>query len=285
MKSKIKVLVTGATGNQGGAVVNELLKLANVEIYALTRNPNSAPARNLAKRNIKIIQGDLSKLETLNSIEEKFQFLFFVTDFWAGKEREILFGKNIIESMKNKCDFFIFSSTPSSREEGVFSFSDSKYKIEQMLKASGMCYGILRPGLFMELFKNRKFAPPIILGMMMKNISSHKKLPFVSLEDIGKMVSLIVQNPSQYAYADMNLISEYISLGEIVQLYRKIKGRRPIYFALPDFIFKRVVGKELYDLWKWLDTKEGQYDSKDFIKQQKFLVNFSGFITKNRLLI
>lgn len=284
MNSPIKILVTGATGNQGGAVVNELQK-HGVEIHALTRNPQSKPAKKLLQKNVKLIQGNLGDIDSLKAIKEKYNFVFFITDFWAGKEREILFGKNIIEVMKDKCEHFIFSSTPSSVEEGIFSFSDSKFQIEKILKASHMNYSIIRPGLFMELFKNLKFAPPIILGMMLKKISHNKKLPFVSLEDIGKVVGNIVLNKENFINSDFNVITEYISLGEIVKLHKEVKGRSPFHFALPDFIFKRVVGKELYDLWKWLDTKESQYDSRQFLNMNKNTINFKLFLNANRLPI
>lgn len=284
MNSKIKILVTGATGNQGGAVIRELKKYG-VEIHALTRNPSSKPAKALQKNDITLIQGNLGNIDSLRNIKETYDFVFFITDFWAGKEREILFGKNIIETMKGRCNHFIFSSTPSSTEEGIFSFSDSKFQIEKILKASQMNYSIIRPGLFMELFKNLKFAPPIILGMMLKKINHEKRLPFVSLEDIGKVVGKIVLNRENFINSDFNVITEYISLGEIKKLHKEIKGRSPFHFALPDFVFKRVVGKELYDLWNWLNTKEGQYDSNQFLNLNKNAINFKLFLNSNRLPI
>ena len=195
MKSKLKILVTGATGNQGGSVVRELQKY-DVEIHALTRNPLSKPAKKLVKnnKNIKLVKADLGKIDTLLAIKDRYDFVFFITDFWAGKEQEISFGKNLISAMeKNNCGHFIFSSTPSSVEESVFSFSDSKFQIEKILKQSQLTYSIIRPGLFMELFKNIKFAPPVILGMMLKNINHDRKLPFVSLEDIGKVVAKMLR--------------------------------------------------------------------------------------------
>lgn len=281
---KIKILVTGATGNQGGAVINELQKYG-VEIHALTRNPQSKPAQKLLKRNIKLIKGNLGNIDSLQAINEKYDFVFFITDFWAGKEREIQFGKNIIEVMKNRCKHFIFSSTPSSVEESVFSFSDSKFQIEKLLKTSQMNYSIIRPGLFMELFKNLKFAPPIILGMMLKKINHDKKLPFVSLEDIGKVIGQIVRNPENFINSDFNVITQYISLGEIKKLHKEVKGRAPFHFALPDFIFKKVVGKELYDLWNWLNTKDSQYDSQQFLAMNKNTIDFKMFLNVNRLPI
>lgn len=285
MASKIKILVTGATGNQGGAVIKELKKY-DIEIHALTRNPQSKIAKQLAKNNIKLIKADLGEINSLWNIQENYDFAFFITDFWAGKEQEIRFGKNLIEVLdKKSCGHFIYSSTPSSVEESVFSFSDSKFQIEKILKNSALTYSIIRPGLFMELFKNIKFAPPIILGMMLKNINHHRKLPFVSLEDIGKVVAKIVLEKENYIKSDFNVITEYISLKEIQLLHKAVKGRFPIHLSLPDFIFKNVVGHELYDLWNWLNHKESQYDSQQYLKIIKDSIDFKMFLSKSKLPI
>ena len=280
-----KILVTGATGNQGGAVIKELQKY-NVEIHALTRNPHSKPAKRLIRNNIKLVKADLGKIDSLFAIPDTYDFVFFITDFWAGKEQEINFGKNLITAMqKNSCVHFIFSSTPSSVEENVFSFSDSKFQIERILKQSKMTYSIIRPGLFMELFKNIKFAPPVILGMMLKSIHHDRKLPFVSLEDIGKVVSKIILDKKKYINSDFNVITQYISLNEILHLHKEVKGRFPFHFALPDFLFKKVVGHELYDLWNWLNHKESQYDSQQFLETIKNTVDFKLFLSKSKLPI
>ena len=57
------LLITGATGKQGGAVVSALLasrSAADFVIYAVTRNQSSAAAQALAtKPNVKIVEGNL----------------------------------------------------------------------------------------------------------------------------------------------------------------------------------------------------------------------------------
>lgn len=54
------ILVTGATGNQGGAVVDALVGAGSFNVLALTRNADSAAATALAKKpNVKVLQGDL----------------------------------------------------------------------------------------------------------------------------------------------------------------------------------------------------------------------------------
>lgn len=66
----ISILVTGATGKQGGGVVNALLaedSTTDVEILAVTRNPDSASAQKLAAKSpkIKLVKGDLDEPNAL----------------------------------------------------------------------------------------------------------------------------------------------------------------------------------------------------------------------------
>lgn len=64
----VAILVTGATGKQGGAVVNALIAQdGDVEILAVTRNTDSASAQKLAKKSpkIKLVQGDLDDPATV----------------------------------------------------------------------------------------------------------------------------------------------------------------------------------------------------------------------------
>ena len=61
-----RVLVTGATGNQGGAVVDYLLA-SNTEfdVRGLTRNASSEAAQALEDRGVTMVEGDLNEPETL----------------------------------------------------------------------------------------------------------------------------------------------------------------------------------------------------------------------------
>jgi uncharacterized protein YbjT (DUF2867 family) len=62
------LLITGATGKQGGSVVNALLKVnAPFEILAVTRNAQSASAQRLLQKspNIKLVTGDFNAIDDI----------------------------------------------------------------------------------------------------------------------------------------------------------------------------------------------------------------------------
>ena len=62
MTSKRSILVTGATGQQGGAVARALLS-RGYRVKVLTRKPDSDAARQLASAGAVVVAGDLSKIE------------------------------------------------------------------------------------------------------------------------------------------------------------------------------------------------------------------------------
>ena len=65
MSGKLKVLVTGATGKQGGHLVGELLAGGH-SVRALTRRPESPAAAALAKRGVTVVSGDFDDQGSLD---------------------------------------------------------------------------------------------------------------------------------------------------------------------------------------------------------------------------
>lgn len=102
--AKKSVLVTGGTGQQGGAVVNALLASMGTDIHicALTRNADSQPARALARRGVELRQGDLRDAASVSEALRGVDFAYLVTDFRGveGVEGEVMQGKQFIEMAK-----------------------------------------------------------------------------------------------------------------------------------------------------------------------------------------
>lgn len=83
------ILVTGATGQQGGATLAALLDAkADVELRFLTRNPASAAARKWADRGAKPVKGDMFDSDSLEAALRQVERAFLVTDFRQGDKEE-----------------------------------------------------------------------------------------------------------------------------------------------------------------------------------------------------
>lgn len=76
------VLVTGATGRQGGAVVRHLLP-KGWKLRALTRNAATHVAKELAGQGVEVVQGDLEDAASLDRACRGVYGIYGVQDFWS----------------------------------------------------------------------------------------------------------------------------------------------------------------------------------------------------------
>jgi NAD(P)-dependent dehydrogenase (short-subunit alcohol dehydrogenase family) len=83
MTDKKTIVVLGATGNQGGSVVNALLQDSQWDIRGVTRNNDSEKARKLATRGVEVVSADLNDAKSLEAAFAGVQAIFIVSDFWG----------------------------------------------------------------------------------------------------------------------------------------------------------------------------------------------------------
>ncbi|HET7101492.1 MAG TPA: NmrA family NAD(P)-binding protein, partial [Terriglobia bacterium] len=111
------ILVTGATGAQGGGVVRHLLKGGKFKIRCLTRKPESEKASALVQAGTEIVRGDLGNPESLQAAMKGCYGVFGVTNFWEHFEKEAFHGKNLVDAVKKAgIKHFVFSTLPSVRK-------------------------------------------------------------------------------------------------------------------------------------------------------------------------
>lgn len=74
----------GATGNQGGAVVEALLKVSDkFDIRAITRTPDSEKAKALAAKGIEVVKADADDEDAMTKAFSGAYGAFLVTNFWS----------------------------------------------------------------------------------------------------------------------------------------------------------------------------------------------------------
>src|SRR5258705_4201959 len=93
-----RILVTGATGLQGGAVARHLLKLGKAEVRCLTRRPDSEAAKTFKQLGADVVKADLDDPPSLKSVLRGCTGVFGVTDFWEAFLREHDQGVNLIDA-------------------------------------------------------------------------------------------------------------------------------------------------------------------------------------------
>src|SRR5438132_5439 len=183
MGQKLAVVVTGATGKQGGAVVKGLLERGH-EVRAVTRNTDSAKARELANAGVTLVHASLEDTGALTKALEGATSLFaMTTPFEAGTQAETRQGISTADAAKAAGVHLVFTSVANAnRETGVPHF-DSKYAVEEHIAKIGVRATILAPAFFMEnLYYGKEQLAKSIYAMP---LPPARKLVQVAVADIG----------------------------------------------------------------------------------------------------
>jgi uncharacterized protein YbjT (DUF2867 family) len=127
------ILVAGATGQQGGAVAGELLA-HNFRVKAMSRKPDSKPAKQLAQLGAQVVQGDLNDAASLEQAIKGVWGVFAVQNTWeAGVEQEEVQGKRMAEIAKRLgVQHYVYTSVASSDQRTGIPHFDNKWRIEEV---------------------------------------------------------------------------------------------------------------------------------------------------------
>lgn len=250
-----KLLVTGATGHQGGAVIDALLaSSSNFQILALTRDKSSPKAQSLAsKPNVTVVEGDAASLQTIFEAHKPIYGVFLVTAIVIGKTglEEKQAYPVIDASIKNNVQHFVFSSVDRGGVEKspdnptpVDHFA-SKYHIERYLQekinsaGSEMATTILRPVCYMD-----NLTPDFmgkVFTSMWKGVGK-RPLQLVSVHDIGVFAARAFADPKAYSGRAISLAGDALTLDQ----GRKVESHKKS-VPSPEPVLTHVIGLQRYD--------------------------------------
>lgn len=189
MASNQTILVTGATGNQGGAVARHLLQRGNFMVRAFVRDPNKPAAQALKQAGAELVFGDFSDRASLDRAMLGAVGVFSVQNFQDGLDTEIRQGKAIADAAKAAgIKHFVYSSVGSAERKTGIPHFDSKFQVEEHIRAIGLPYTIMRPVFFFYNYNGMR--PMVSKGTLGQPLNPETKLQQLSEEDYGEMVAL-----------------------------------------------------------------------------------------------
>src|SRR5881398_1270748 len=146
------ILITGVTGNQGGAVA-QALQGSGFRLRGLTRKPASERAAALARHGVEVVKGDLDDEATLRRALAGAWGVFGVQNTWeAGVEREEAQGKRLATlALEAGVEHYVYTSVGSAHKQTGVPHFDNKWRIEATVRGLRFpSHVILRPVFFME---------------------------------------------------------------------------------------------------------------------------------------
>src|SRR6266571_7633426 len=184
-RGKDLILVTGATGKQGGSVARDLLANGH-KVRAMTRKPDGEAARALARLGAEIVPGDLDDAASLERAVLGAWGIFAVQNTWeAGVEREEEQGKRLAEVARRRgVQHYVYSSVGSAHRRTGIPHFENKWRIEETVRRLKFpSHVILRPVFFMENLTTPWFlkGDKIYAGMNPNTV-----LQMIAVRDIGE---------------------------------------------------------------------------------------------------
>jgi uncharacterized protein YbjT (DUF2867 family) len=274
------ILVTGATGKQGGAALRHLRE-KGFAVRALTRDPNKPEARALVGRGTEVVRGDLSDPATTGRALEGVDGVYSVqTHADGGVEGEVRQGTQLADAAKRaRITHFVYSSVAAAdRNTGIPHF-ESKHRIEEHLRNTGLHYTILRPVFFMENWLGMR--GQIDQGVLSLPLRPETRLQMIAVDDIGAFVALAFSRPGHWDGRAVELAGDELSMAEVAAAFGRMAGREVRYQQMPWEEFEQRAGRDMTSMWRYFEDAGFHVDIPSLRQELPNMKTFERWIQSN----
>ncbi|MBW4593556.1 MAG: NmrA/HSCARG family protein [Brasilonema angustatum HA4187-MV1] len=248
------ILVTGATGNQGGAVARHLLQRGNFTVRAFVRDQNKPAAQALKQAGAELVEGDFSDRASLDRALQGAYGVFSLQTFLkGGLEAEVRDGKRVADAAKAAgVQHFVYSSVGSAERNTGIPHFDSKFQVEEYIQSLGLPYTMMRPVFF--FYNYNEMRPMVEKGTLSQPLSPETKLQQLSEEDYGEMVAEVFSRPADFLNREKEVASVDMSMTQIAAAFSRVLGKTVNYQQIPFEAFEQQAGEEVTIMFRWLEN-------------------------------
>ncbi|WP_434053832.1 MAG: NmrA/HSCARG family protein [Roseibium sp.] len=247
------IVVSGATGKQGGAVAKHLLAHGH-KVRALTRSPDKPAALALAEAGAEIVKGDLENRASLDAALKGAAALYSVQDFLeAGVEAEERQGLNLTEAAAaSDIEHIVYTGASTMDRNTSVPHLDSKWNVELAIRSSGKPWTVFRPAAFMD---NWEWERESIAESGAIHYPMHPDMPYaqIACDDIGRMVALAFEQPGMWANKASPITGDISTMKEVAATIGRVMGRDVGYNQVSYDEAEKAMGEELMLMFKSFD--------------------------------
>ena len=247
--SQKKILVTGATGQQGGALARILLQKKH-KVYALTRNTHSPTAQYLQDKGVNIIKEDLDNSDSLYHAVNDVESIFLMgTPFEDGTDGEIRRGKLMVDIAKDKgIEHLVYSSVANADKNTRIPHFESKYKVEQHIKNLQIPYTIIGPTFFMENLLGQGLRQ----GQLALPLSPSTILQQSALDNIAEFSALVLERREPFLEKRIDIASDEVTGEQIAKILSNESGLHIRYLQIPlDRVYQS--NEDMARMYEWYE--------------------------------
>ncbi|MEU6389466.1 NmrA/HSCARG family protein [Streptomyces sp. NPDC046939] len=244
------IAVFGATGQQGGAVVDALLDY-KARVRALVRDPQSDRAHALAARGVELAAvrtDDPASLAAALAAVEGFYFMTPEANSLEEVETEIRIGTALVDAaVEAGVPHVVFNSVLGADRESGVPHHDSKHSIEEHLRKSGLRASMVRATAFMENFTS-VMAPSLEHGEIVLRLPLPEDvaLKMISVRDIGRVAAALLLGTAEAPGGVVELVGDELTGPQIAAAFGARAGLPSRYEALPLSVLPTDLDKAMF---------------------------------------
>lgn len=278
-KSEKIILVTGATGKQGGAAARHLAS-RGWHVRILTRDPNKPEAKNLGKLGIEVFKGNIDDKNSVLKAAGGVYGIFSVQAIDRGLDTEIKQGKIMADVAKEcRVKHFVYSSVGAANQNTGIPHFESKWQIEQYINSLDLPATIFRPVWFMENFLWPQFRNSILKGTLPMPLKPEKTLQMIAVDNIGGFVAEAFEYPQQFIGREIDIAGDELTMPQVSQMLSKVIDREVKYVEIP---MKEVekFSKDMATMYQWFNDAGFEIDISELHQILPDLMDFETWLHK-----
>lgn len=238
-----RILVTGATGAQGGSVLSHLLRRGRYSVRALTRNPASDAAEALRGQGVEVVEGDLADADALAKAMAGCHGVYGVTNFWEHFDAEYQHGVNLVDAaVAAGVQHLVLSTLPSVEKftDGalVVPHFDIKGRIEEYARGTDVPATFVHIAYYFENFL-AWFAPKLQEDGVYHFGFPQGDTPLagIGVEDVGGAVATLFERRDTFLGEAVFLAGDDLPPAEYAALMSEASGKPVRYDHIPQEVF------------------------------------------------
>jgi uncharacterized protein YbjT (DUF2867 family) len=253
------ILVAGATGTQGGAVVDALTsgEYGEFTVYGLTRDKESDAAAALSDRGVVVVEGDMTDEDRMAALCTGMDGVFVVTTpYEDGVPTELEQGRVLINAAADAGAHVVFTSAAGSFYQIGVPFIDSKHVVEQNCYNREMRRTIVRPAYFMQNLE--AMAEEIREGELALPLAPDARMDLVDATDVGRFAAMAFADPDAFDQKTFELAGEALTLEQMADALSETLGRdvEAVHLDPTDYEVRDELGKDVLKLFQWFNEDD-----------------------------
>ena len=273
------ILVTGATGTQGGAVARALLA-ESWGVRALTRDPSKLAARELAAAGAELVKGNLDDEASLDRALAGAYGVFSVQDFWDTAPRPRSARERPWPTAPRPPESPISSTAPwGGRPQDGRPPLRQQGRDQRHLAGLKMPTTILRPVFIMENLTSPHYRPAILGGTLALPLPPDKPLQMIAADDIGAFAALAFRKPDEFIGKALEIAGEALTLPQAAEALSRVLGR-PVRFVEAPIERVRGFNPEVAEMFQWFKDEGYRADIPALRALIPSLTSFEAWLRK-----